>query len=109
MRKETTTMRYTKTLNGNLYNAWRETQEAERGLESLYAVTNTKTVTSMSEDQELPWHGNQPEKGSDSDLDEVSIEEIEYVMETPSKENEVVESAGDNLFLEVKGDQYLSS
>ena len=30
-------------------------------------------------------------------------------MDTPSKENEVVESASDNLFLEVKGDQYLSS
>ena len=29
-------------------------------------------------------------------------------METPSKENEVIESAGDDLFLEAEEDEYLS-
>ena len=81
-------MRYTKTSNRNLYNALRETQEAERSLESLYAVTNTKTATSINEGQMSPWYENQLENSSNSDLDEVFIEDIEYVIETPSKEDE---------------------
>ena len=69
-------MRYTKTSKGNLYDAWRETQEAERGLESMYAVSSTETIASVSKDHELFWRGNQLKGGSNSDIDEVSIEEI---------------------------------
>ena len=101
-------MRYTKTTNKNLYKALREAQEAEQSLESLYAVTNTETVTSINQGLVSPWYENHPEDSSNSDLDEVLIEDIEYVMETPSNEDELAELEDGDLFFEDEEEEYLS-
>ena len=74
----------------------------------MYAVTNNETVTSINQGLVSPWYENQPEDSSNSDLDEVLIEDIEYVMETPSNEDELAELEDGDLFFEAEEDEYLS-